>query len=203
MRRQRNRSRLVGALQAAVDADQWIGTPLRYKSLPESLSIDEPEIVEDLLFDRRRSQLLPDLVPALLRLFRDRPELGAWLRSQEDLMRLARLAGAAHRGGALRTFLERHQVERIVERLGVGVWHYALEKGPDAFILASEVDDIIDAIEQDGRRNVATYLRSVTPDVFPMVMDAMGEDWGDMAADETPLAGTVDRVHAILAEAHQ
>lgn len=189
MRRQHNRARLVLALDAAAATDGWLGRVVRGAAMPRDLVAMRPALAEAIAAEARRSRLLPDIVPELFALFRDRPELARWMRTPQRVEQLSRLAGAARHGGALRTYLDRDDIARIVDRLGEPVWRYAIERGDASFMLTRNVDDVIDQIEADGRRTVAGYLRNVVRSLHPALMAALGPAWqatepASLGADE-------------------
>lgn len=192
----------MAALEAADAAESWIGAEVCRYALSENFVDGVPELADQIIGDRRRYRQLPNAVPVLFGVFRDRPELGAWLRSPAEVERLARYVGAARSGGVLRNFVERDSVKRIVDRLGDPVWKFALVKGKDVLVLARDVDDVIDGVEADGRRAVAAYLRHVLDDLYPAAVCGLGEDWFD-AATAAVDDDDLQRTSAIIAEVPQ
>ena len=173
-RRRKNKERLRVACRAAIVAQSWIAASLRERYQNSSRRPRRIVGSNSLSFSRRNKNRL---MPKLMKLFRDCPELAPWLERPEQLRLLARYAGAAKMGGAFRSVVDKKKVHELISRVGVPVWRYGIEKGDEGKLFVGNTNDFIAHMDRAGSKCVHAFLLQVAKDFYHELAFAGRLDW--------------------------
>jgi hypothetical protein len=208
-RRLQNRQRIEISAEAAVAADRWIGSVRRQHAV-RGLSADPAiqHLLPELATIPRIARRLPNGIGGLLAAFTDHPDLGPWLRTEQDFFRLCRTVGAVLHGAELARFVDGEDIAALTDELGPEAWRFGIEHALDPELTDAgqtacglfdlNRSDLTDTLLAAGLRAVYRHLQDVLPDHLDDLCAILNLDQHEIDG-----GGTSDRdgdaVHRVLA----